>query len=500
MITESFINSCFTLLLNKNCKVKKTKSLYKDILAILKFCESKETIEIPLMVKNKLDALKILSGQLLDGRSIENVIDSISLSEKYKQYKDYLDVKINEDIKESQFQDIIRQIRLRKKINALFQNYDQLSEVLESIKDGSFDSIDDLVQDYEVTIKKLYSNMMESNRIVSIEATSSLDLVKDNYENVKDMIVRKYDKSNRTPTGFELLDKEIMNGGFEPSRLYIFGGGSGAGKSTLMNNMIIRAATIPPLPLSKITGKRAFLYITLENTIEESLMRTYQPMFEQETNDMLVEISQGVDIKHRICEALEKSNSTIIMKYFPAMSVSPLDLTGVIDEVVEEYGQNNVAGVYIDYLDLLKPDNTKYDMYRLDLGQIALSLKTLGVQYNLPIITLSQLGRQVYKVTESKELGLDLMSESIKKVENADFVGLMAANKFNSKLVHGRIGKNRSGRSNISLDFTVNFKKFKFISITYSTKNEDETGNEVFVKKGDQICKIKASAFGGLQI
>ncbi len=494
MITESFINSCFSLLLNKNARVKKTKVLYRDILEIIKFCESKETMEIPLMVRNKLDALTIICNQLLDNKSVETVIDSISLSEKYKQHRDFLDIKINEEMKEAQFQDIIRQIRLRKKINALFANYDQLSNILDAIKDGSFDSIDDLVEDYEGTIKTLYSNMMESNRVVSIEAAATLDLVNDSYDNVKEMIIKKYERTNRTPTGFELLDNEVMNGGFEPSRLYIFGGGSGSGKSTMINNTIIRSATMPALDPKK--KKRAYLYVTLENTIEESLMRTYQPMFDRSTVDMLTDIKEGLDIKKRIVDALARNNASIIMKYFPAMSISPLDLIGVIDEAMEEYGQDGIAGLYIDYLDLLKPDNTKYDMYRLDLGYITLSLKTLAVQYNIPVITASQLGRQAYKITDSRELGVDLISESIKKVENADFVALLATNKFNKKLVHGKIGKNRSGKGNVSLDFNVNFEKFKFVSVTYSSTDEDE----VIIKKGDQTCKIKSSVFDGLQI
>jgi replicative DNA helicase len=403
-------------------------------------------------------------------------------------------MKINEEIKDAQLQDIIRQVRLRKKINALFANYDQLNKILDSIKDGSFDSIDDLVEDYEGTIKTLYSNMMESNRVVSIEAAATLDLVKDDYANVKEMIIKKYERTNRTPTGFELLDDKIMNGGFEPSRLYIFGGGSGSGKSTMINNTIIRSATMPALDPNK--KKRAYLYISLENTIEESLMRTYQPMFDRSTVDMLTDIKQGIDIKKRIVDAIAQNNSTIIMKYFPAMSISPLDLIGVIDEVMEEYGADGVAGLYIDYLDLLKPDNTRYDMYRLDLGYITLSLKTLAVQYNIPIITASQLGRQAYKITDSKELGVDLISESIKKVENADFVALLATNRFKKDLVHGKIGKNRSGKGNISLDFKVDFEKFKFISVTYSSVEDDE----IIMKKGDQVCKIKPAVFDGLQI
>ena len=193
MITESFLNSCFTLLLNKTSKIKKSKALYKEILEVLHFSEQKVTLEIPVTVQSKLDCLKKIAQLYLEDKTTENVIDSISFSENFRQHTDFLDLKMNEEITQMQFQDIVKQIRLRTKINTLFENYDDLSDVLDSIKDGSFDSIDDLIEDYELTIKRLYSNMMESNGSISIEAAASLDLVKDDYDPVLQMIKKKYD-------------------------------------------------------------------------------------------------------------------------------------------------------------------------------------------------------------------------------------------------------------------------------------------------------------------
>jgi len=469
LITESFLNSCFSLLLNQQSKLKKTGALYRDVLEILQFSDTRDTYEIPLPVKSKLEFLRKITQMLLDGKTPESVRDSVSLSEKFKQHQDFLDLKINEEVKESVFQDYLRQVRIRKKIVALFQNYDELNHVLESIKDGSFDSIDDLVEDYEVTIKTLYTNMMESNRAVTIESAASLDLMKDDYTAVINMITKKYEKTNKTPSGFNLLDgPEYLNGGYEPSRLYVWGGGSGAGKSTLLNNSIYRAAlshqtlmidgSKPPVP-GKIN--HVYVYVTMENTIEESLMRTYQPMFDKTIPMMITDIKEGVNIGKIISDELVKNSATIIMKYFPPMSVSTLDLMGVVDEVIEEYGQDAIAGLYVDYLDLLKTD-TKYDIYRLELGHITLALKTLAVQYNIPVITATQLSRRVYNIQESRELSLDQMSESIKKVEHADFVGLLGKDQNDNSIVHGKIGKNRAGKSNIALQFSVDFSKFKF--------------------------------------
>jgi len=482
MITESFLNSCFSLLLNQKSKIKKTKALYRDILEILDFSEQRDSYEIPVDIKSKLDCLRKISQMLIDGKTVSSIRDSISLSEKFKDHMGLLDLKTSEEVSEAAFQDYVRQVRIRKKISGLFRNYDELNNVLETIKDGSFDSIDDLVEDYEVTIKNLYSNMMEAQRSVTIEAAASLDLVDDSYTHVLEMIQKKYRRTNKTPTGFGLLDDKIMLGGYEPSRLYIWGGGSGAGKSTMLNNTIIKSATIDPVQDTSIASKfvpgeitRVYIYVTMENTIEESLMRTYQPLFNKTSTQMLSDISSGVDIQKRVSETLRKCGSTIIMKYFPAMSVSALDLMGVVDDAIDRYGKESIAGLYIDYLDLLKTD-TKYDMYRLELGHITLSLKTLAVQYNIPVITGSQLGRRVYSIQASSELNLDQMSESIKKVEHADFVALIAKDSSDNNVVHGKIGKNRAGESNISVDFSVDFSMFKFNAVQVCANKEKDDG------------------------
>jgi len=467
LITESFLNSCFSLLLNKNSTIKRSKALYRDVLEVLNFSESKESVDIPVSVKNKLDLLKIITKMLTDDKTIENIFDSVVFSEKFKQHKDYLDMMINEELNTIVFQSTLNQVRLRKKLGALFKNYDELDKVLTSIKDGSFDSIDSLVDDYEVTIKTLYSNMMESNRALTIEAAASLDLMKDDYTHVVEMIKKKYDRSSSTPTGFDMFDKDILNGGYEPSRLYVYGGGSGSGKSTILNNSIYKSAMKPITMNDRFpkTGeiRRVYIYVTLENTIEEALMRTYMPMFDITMVQMLNQLgaAEPLPIRDRIVSELRKTGSTIIMKYFPAMSISPMDLMGVVDEVIDVYGKEAIAGLFVDYLDLLKTD-TKYDMYRLELGHITLSLKTLAVQYNIPVITASQLGRSAYRITNAQELGVDQISESIKKVEHADFVMLLAKDPINDKIVHGKVGKNRSGRANVAVDFNVNFEKFKF--------------------------------------
>ena len=473
MITETFLNSCYSVVINKTIKIKKNKALYRDILSVLNFHESKEQLEIPMGVKTKFDCLKRICQMKLDDKTTQNAIDSLMYSKKYNNLQDFLEFKRTEIIKDISAIDIVKQIRLKKTYNSLFANYDDLSKFVNQFRDGSFDSLDDLALDYENVIQTMYLNMMNEKRGVSIESSASLDLAADDYEHVLELIVKKYERKNTTPTGYSVLDNEVLNGGGEPSRLYLIAGDPGSGKSTFLNNIIVNAATqninIFDEPKEKVEPKvegveNVYIYITLENTIEESLLRTYQPLFNKDKNDVLRDISNGVDIKAKINEKLRATKSTIIMKYFPAMSISSLDIMAVCDDAIAEYGKGTIRGLYVDYLDLMKCDTT-YDMYRLELGHITLSMKTLAVEYNIPVWLPTQLGRGAYRVQNAGELSLDQISESVKKIEHADFVLLMTRDPVNDNRVYGKVGKNRSGISNVSLEFDVNFTFFKFNSV-----------------------------------
>lgn len=475
MLTENFINSCFFLILSKTDHIKKTKSLYKDIEEIINYNRKKEFNDIPLSLKNKVDCLLKINEMLLEDKTIDNIIDSISFSEKFKPYHDFLSECLSKELKSIHVDDIIKQIVIRKKIKALFGNYTELEKVLQVIKEGSFDSIDDVVLDYEVTVKKLYSNLMETNRSVEIRASATLDLIEDDYDFVVEKIKDKYDKKNKTPSGFSILDATVLNGGFDPSRLYIIAGGTGAGKSTLLNNLILNSAMFPGnlhKPTIRDDIKKVYIYITLENTIEESLLRTYQAAFGKTIQEVLLEINNNVDIKAKLIEKLNNSKSTIIFKYFPSKSISAFDLMNVLDEAIDKFGKESIMGLYVDFLDFLKTE-TKYDLLRIELGQVTIDLKNLAVEYNIPVITATHLGRSVYRVGSANELSIDQIGESIKKVEYSDCVILLALDPKDDTVVFAKVGKNRAGQSNVAINFKVNFKHFKFINGTYSSKTSN---------------------------
>ena len=488
MITESFLNSCYTLVLNKNCKIKKSPGFYRDITDVLDFYEGKESGDIPMALQNKVKLLKKIIEMQLTGKQTATVIDSLfGMSKKFSDYQSFVESVVEDPIDPDTFADIIRQVRMRKKIKALFENYDSLAGILDTIRDGTFDTIDDLVGSYETTIKMLYGNLMDNQRQMTMESSSSLDFNLDDYAHAVDLIKKKYLDGSRTSTGFKNLDS-FFNGGWEPSREYILAGTSGSGKSTLMTNCIARSAQAlngPPRSNvkeleNKTDIKHVYIYVTMENTADETLMRMYQDIMDMTEDDLLAKLkSEELDstlMKAHINEKIKPNGATIVMKYFPALTISPVDIMGVVDEVIATYGKGTIAGLFIDYLDLLTTDSA-YDLYRLELAKLVLSLKSMAILYNIPVITATQLNRTAYRVENAKELGADQLGESIKKVEHSDMVMVLhKITKDGKDKVIAKIAKFRSNRSGYAIEANTDFSKYKFHDFNL-IKNEDKKDN-----------------------
>lgn len=483
MITEIFLDMCFSTVLGKS-SIKQNSSLFKDILLILLNCKNNKKAEIPLNIKPKFDLLETICLLKLEGKSNENIIDSLSQSKKTQEYNQFMYDKSSELVSENQSYDNINQIRTRKKLISLYSNYDELITLLDSIRDGSFTSIDNVVMNYENMIRKIHVAIMETNKGLSIENSSSLDLVDDDYSQVLSQILLKYEKTNRTSTGFDILDQELFYGGYELSRLYMYAGASGSGKSTIMVNSLINSATKNSFEVDA-KGKKVYVYISLENTVEETLLRIYQNLFKKTVPQALSDVKNNINIKEKINTELLKNNSTIVIKYFKPMITSPMDIISVLDDVVTKYGKESIKMLAIDYLDLLKSD-MQYDAYRLELGYITLSLKSIAVEYNIPVVTATQLNRGAFRVKSAADLNLDQLSESTKKIDHSDCIILLVKDDVQSDIVYMKVGKNRSGKSNISINWKVDFSICKFVSgvIAKQSKQEISTNENIIAFKG----------------
>jgi len=222
-----------------------------------------------------------------------------------------------------------------------------------------------------------------------------------------------------------------------------------------------------------------YVYFTMENLIDESLVRLYCSIEDKDVKEMIQKFEYEKTVMERKLKEWQMDhNAMICMSYFAPTLTSVSDLVSYCDLLKTKYQKRAVLkGTYTDYLDLLRAGQV-FDLHRLEMGQVTIDMKVAAVMQGIPWVTVTQLNRSAYDPKEN--LSLANMSESIKKVEHSDFVGILRSiqNEItedqDARIETGYgdfriiIGKNRSGPKNITVNLKSIFSHFRIDDIDRS--------------------------------
>jgi replicative DNA helicase len=265
-------------------------------------------------------------------------------------------------------------------------------------------------------------------------------------------------KLSGVASGFYDLDS--LTQGFQKSDLIILAGRPSMGKTALSLNIasnIIKNSKLPVLFFSLEMSKEQIMYrlLAIETNINQMRLKSgklYQ-------NDWL------------------KLNKIIkILAKFPffvddTFDLSIQDIRSKIKTVLFE--QNQLGLIIIDYIQLMQNSKLKNENRVQELSQITRSLKTIAREFNIPILGLSQLSRNVENRIDQRPILSDLReSGSIEqdadlvlmlyrnKSKNAQFINPQETNK-NSQLIELIIAKHRNGPiGTVKLKFDEKQTKF----------------------------------------
>lgn len=229
-------------------------------------------------------------------------------------------------------------------------------------------------------------------------------------------------------TGMQGLN-QMLGGGFENTRCYLFLGVTGVGKSLSLLNIAYQMKKYNKNFRAKDPTKiPCIVYLTMENTIEETV-------------DRLFKMSTGMDIRN--CdedEALrllttegelyltDDSPIDIIIKYQPNKSVDTGYLY-TLTEDLEDEGYEVICMIQ-DHVKRIKSVTNNPDV-RLELGDVINEMKTFAILKDIPMITVSHLNRDGARVIDSQTsrtksdltrlLGKSNIGESFLMLDNVDY-------------------------------------------------------------------------------
>ncbi len=270
----------------------------------------------------------------------------------------------------------------------------------------SFDTknnIKDIVLDLE---KKLFdlSNFKKDSYEFKDFATvtkSSLQIVEKAF--------KKKGKYSGIVSGFGDLDN--MLGGLQNSDLIILAGRPSMGKTALATNIAFNAAKY----FSNDEGNASAVMFSLEMSAEQIGLR------------ILAEQAKIPSDKLRKGDLNEKDSLNLSNAYQEIHKLnfffddSPNLTVSELRSKLRRYKNNyNIKLVLIDYLQLIKPEGNRDNRVN-ELSEITRNLKQLAKEFDLPVISLSQLSRQVENRDDKRPLLSDLR-ESGSIEQDADVV------------------------------------------------------------------------------
>ena len=281
---------------------------------------------------------------------------------------------------------------------------------------------------------------------------SSAELLNDIFIDLKE----KFLNSNLLglKSGFSDLDSLIQ--GFQKSDLIIIAGRPSMGKTALSLNIAINIIQDSKLPI---------LFFSLEMSKEQIMYR----LLAMETNVNQMRLRNG---------KLSQNDWIKVNKMVNILSKLPLFIDDTSDLSIQNirskiktiiFEQNQVGLVIIDYLQLMQNSSLKTETRVQELSQITRSLKILAREFNIPIIALSQLSRNVENRLDKKPILSDLR-ESGSIEQDADLVLMLYKNSTNidQNNIELIVAKQRNGPIG-TLKLQFNEKSNKFTNIQNET-------------------------------
>ena len=249
---------------------------------------------------------------------------------------------------------------------------------------------------------------------------------------VTDSVNRLKDRNRIYTTGIRMLNA-ILSPGYLSKRLYMYLAFPGGGKSQILLKSALDIRKYNKIETKDPDKRPVVLFITLENTIEETVERLFNMTC---TNDDIRNYTpkQVVEMlkKDGNLGLNSKNNIDIVIQEYGNREIDTNDLHSIIQDLSDE-GMETVALV-LDYVKRIRPAE-KGATEKEELKNITNELKDLAKAWDIPVITAQQLNRtsativdtamQSSKADLAKLIGRDGVAGAWEIQENSDFVCIL---------------------------------------------------------------------------
>ena len=314
----------------------------------------------------------------------------------------------------------------------IYMEADRAIDLFTRFKASDYANISTIVQEIEFFIAEMNTKFRKAKvektteRVFSLKDESFISVIQDVYTEINS-------KYRKLITGMQGVN-QLVGGGFENTRVYLFLGLTGIGKSMTLLNLAYQIKrynkNFKPKDPTKIP---CIVYLTMENTVTETVQRLFQMCVGQNVNMKDYTIDEVIHILKTTGELFltDESPIDIIIKFKPNRSEDTGYLY-TLTEDLEDEGYEVICMIQ-DHVKRIKAATSQQDI-RLELGDVINEMKTFAMIKDIPVITVSHLNRDGARVIDSSSstktdltrmLGKANIGESLLMLDNVDFAGIL---------------------------------------------------------------------------
>lgn len=309
----------------------------------------------------------------------------------------------------------------------VYQKVDRMMDICTRFKTKEYGSKGEIVEEFKECTNDIQNEFRRSRNENHTEMMFSLK-----EGNFEDCIIETYNRAanprKKLSCGMQGMN-DMLGGGFESGRTYIYFGLPGEGKSTLMLNLMYQVKKYNRDYVCKDPTKRpCIVLLTMENSVEESIERLFGLATDREKITEF-DVDSVISMLRNEGELnLNDGNPIdIIIKYKPTNSVDTGYMYTLTDDL-EDQGYEVIA-FFQDYIGRIRSSQHLSDT-RLEYGAVTDDFKVFAQFKDIPVISLSQLNRDASKRIDDgrqssgsdlvRMLGRSNISESMLILNNID--------------------------------------------------------------------------------
>lgn len=377
---------------------------YKRILFIKKGLEAR----LDRNLQDQIMILKYINGGILD----DDIIDISTFKDMSNAEIDWINETVSNAIKYA----------------FIYERQDMMIDLWQRFKAADYRSISSICSEIEAATSELNTLFRKarvesiSERVFSLSPETMEAVITDAYQEV----TSAYRKLITGMQGFN----QLIGGGFENTRVYLLLGITGVGKSMTLVNLLYQMKKYNKGFRAKDPTKRpCIVYLTLENTVTETIQRLFQIC----TGEEFAKQSSPKEVIEKMraegeLYLTDESPIDIIIKFKPNKSEDTSYLYTLVEDLEDEGYE--VIALLQDHAKRMRA-TTKNPDVRLELGDVINEFKTFAMIKDIPVITNSHLNREGARVIDANAskskadltrlLGKSNIGESMLMLDNIDF-------------------------------------------------------------------------------